>query len=235
MMVMLRQSRIVSIALSVFIHAMIIVSLFINFKLTAAIHYIVPGKVTMVYLQTRLAPVNHHPHKVIVAQFHAMLPQPKKPAAKVQHIYSEAPHVVAMSRDKAVAPGEKPKTIQHALTIVKNHPSQNGMADHNQHQLPEKKISGEKLNQLVVYLYKIISQHKVYPEMARELVEQGQVLVAFTLAPSGQISQLHIAHSSGYHRLDRAALETIRSSVPFVDAGRYLHQSQKLTLPVVYD
>ncbi|WP_158006933.1 energy transducer TonB, partial [Piscirickettsia litoralis] len=95
-------------------------------------------------------------------------------------------------------------------------------------------ISGDVLNKLVIYLNQVINAHKIYPEIAQELGNQGNVNVSFKLFPSGIIENLHIAQSSGYQRLDQAAIDTMKASVPFTQASQYIHQPQKFTLPIQY-
>lgn len=54
------------------------------------------------------------------------------------------------------------------------------------------------------------SYHKVYPASARSAGEEGSVLVGVTVSPSGGVTEAWLEESSGYDRLDRAALQSVR-------------------------
>lgn len=48
-----------------------------------------------------------------------------------------------------------------------------------------------------------------YPSLSRRLGEEGRVLVRVFVAPDGRAREVHVARSSGYARLDRAAREVV--------------------------
>ena len=54
------------------------------------------------------------------------------------------------------------------------------------------------------------SYHKVYPASARSAGEEGSVLVGVTVSPSSGVTEAWLEESSGYDRLDRAALQSVR-------------------------
>jgi periplasmic protein TonB len=54
-----------------------------------------------------------------------------------------------------------------------------------------------------------------YPALARRLGWEGQVKVEFTVLLSGEISNLHVAKSSGHPILDRQALRAVEVAAPF--------------------
>jgi protein TonB len=49
-----------------------------------------------------------------------------------------------------------------------------------------------------------------YPMMSRRLKEQGTVLIELTVLPSGRATDLAIKQSSGFRRLDEAAMNAVR-------------------------
>jgi protein TonB len=62
-----------------------------------------------------------------------------------------------------------------------------------------------------------------YPRESRRRHEQGTVLLAVLLATDGSVETLRIARSSGYRRLDEAALDAVQNGAgrrPFVTAWR---------------
>jgi len=55
----------------------------------------------------------------------------------------------------------------------------------------------------------LLSERLKYPKNALRLKQQGDVMIAFTLSPSGDISGLTIIKSSEFELLDEAARELI--------------------------
>jgi protein TonB len=55
----------------------------------------------------------------------------------------------------------------------------------------------------------------VYPEASRRLHEQGATLVKFFIGEGGQVEQAQVAQSSGYPRLDEAAVSGLSSLCRF--------------------
>ncbi|RYF13541.1 MAG: energy transducer TonB, partial [Comamonadaceae bacterium] len=49
-----------------------------------------------------------------------------------------------------------------------------------------------------------------YPAISRRLGEEGQVMLRVLIGADGSAQQVELRRSSGYERLDRAALETVR-------------------------
>ena len=50
-----------------------------------------------------------------------------------------------------------------------------------------------------------------YPALSQRLGEQGRVVVRVLIDPDGRARQAEILHSSGFPRLDRAALQTVQN------------------------
>lgn len=50
----------------------------------------------------------------------------------------------------------------------------------------------------------------VYPAISRRLGEQGRVLFDVYILPDGTVGEIRLKHSSGYSRLDDAALDAVR-------------------------
>ena len=48
-----------------------------------------------------------------------------------------------------------------------------------------------------------------YPEMSRKLYEEGVVTLKYTVGTDGKPHDIHVAHSSGYPRLDAAAMDEV--------------------------
>jgi len=70
-----------------------------------------------------------------------------------------------------------------------------------------------------------------YPMMARRRGWSGQVELAFTIAPDGQVHDLKILTSSGFPILDEQAMTAIRRSAPFRPAPPVV---ASLVMPVTF-
>jgi len=64
-------------------------------------------------------------------------------------------------------------------------------------------------------VYEKIEENKFYPEIERERGHQGDVYIKFTILKNGNIKNLKIVKKCNYKYLNRAAVETVKSSVPF--------------------
>jgi periplasmic protein TonB len=50
-----------------------------------------------------------------------------------------------------------------------------------------------------------------YPDISRRLGEEGRVMLMITIAPNGQVIGAFVKESSGYKRLDQAAIEGVKT------------------------
>jgi periplasmic protein TonB len=55
-----------------------------------------------------------------------------------------------------------------------------------------------------------IARNRFYPGKSRRRGEQGEVLLGLTITADGRFVDIHVAESSGFRRLDDAALKTLR-------------------------
>jgi protein TonB len=83
-----------------------------------------------------------------------------------------------------------------------------------------------QLSGSAAYLY---SPKPAYPALSRRLGETGRVVVRVLIGPDGHAQEAHIAHSSGFGRLDRLALETAR------DRWRYVPVPKAMWLDVPFN
>ncbi|WP_337842018.1 energy transducer TonB [Rheinheimera sp.] len=57
---------------------------------------------------------------------------------------------------------------------------------------------------------KAVNKAPVYPKLSRQLKEQGTVVLDVLVLKSGKVGQLNVKTSSGYPRLDQAAVNAVR-------------------------
>ncbi len=80
-----------------------------------------------------------------------------------------------------------------------------------------------------------IHQKKYYPRRARRRREEGEVLVAFVIERSGEISDLRVTGSSGHDSLDQAAIKTLKKISPFRELPPELGVGRwELAVPIAY-
>ena len=84
---------------------------------------------------------------------------------------------------------------------------------------------------LKVTLQQEFARHFSYPSLARRRGWQGEVLLAFRLETDGRIMDAHIARSSGYTVLDRAALAAL-GKIKRIETKT--PRSVAMQLPVIY-
>src|SRR3990167_4826199 len=87
-----------------------------------------------------------------------------------------------------------------------------------------------KNDPLLILIHNLIREHQHYPRAAQILGKEGDVNLAFTLSPNGQIRHIVILHSSGNTSLDNAAYYAVQAIHPIAIANRYLQQEKTLTV-----
>lgn len=87
---------------------------------------------------------------------------------------------------------------------------------------------------LTALLHAAIQREQQYPASAQEHNQQGRVTLAFTLYPDGNISNLHIQHTSGISSLDHAAVAAVNAALPFQQVDRYLKSAENYQVDVVF-
>ena len=60
-----------------------------------------------------------------------------------------------------------------------------------------------------------IYQHWIFPPLARQKRQTGQLTAVFTVDNQGQLQRIIVEESSGHPILDHAALEAVRGAAPF--------------------
>lgn len=102
-------------------------------------------------------------------------------------------------------------------------------------------VSGESssgspsVNHLLGEIQTRLSRYLSYPPLARARGWQGTVTVGFDLVPDGRLQRIHIARSSGYDVLDRAAIEALARLDRLDENGRVrINSALAMRLPVIY-
>ncbi len=141
-----------------------------------------------------------------------------------------------VSVEKQMAQNEK-LAEQGLQKIVEKKSNSKQEAQKSEQQLAAQKakVQGENAETLVGLLHKAIAEHQHYPLAAEEMGRSGRVTVKFALSAQGEVSELHIAQSSGTTSLDEAALDAVRNAAPFTMAKSYLSQTQEFSVDVLFE
>lgn len=88
--------------------------------------------------------------------------------------------------------------------------------------------------------YRVISrrikEQAVYPEEARQRKEEGLVYLSFVLSKDGHLEEVKVRISSGYEKLDRAALESIKKASPFPAFPKQIKEKRLvLNIPISFE
>lgn len=77
-----------------------------------------------------------------------------------------------------------------------------------------------------------LEERKEYPYIARKRGQTGTVVVRVRLTPEGALGEAALVASSGFDRLDEAALRLVHEACPFVHG---LGRSVVMNVPITYD
>jgi TonB family protein len=64
-------------------------------------------------------------------------------------------------------------------------------------------------------MFQRLDEHIVFPRDLALSLRQGEVVVAFTLSASGDVSRLSVQKTSGFTAFDRQVISALRTAAPF--------------------
>jgi protein TonB len=154
-------------------------------------------------------------------------PQPKQPKPKTESqkpaSFPSTPPALLSDAPVMAAPDSEPQPAE-AVAVV---------AAPAQPTLPASAVNARVDAAYGAGIRQAVAEHKHYPMLARRMLEEGQVVVAFSVNAQGELSALRIAQSSGSERLDEAALQAVRDAAPFPPFPEGVQRTQwSFTLPL---
>lgn len=97
--------------------------------------------------------------------------------------------------------------------------------------LPPVNVQAEYEEENLGRIRTLLAERLKYPKNALRLKQQGDVLITFTLSPSGGVSAIAIAKSSDFGMLDDAARTLIESTAPLFPKPS---KNIRISLPIEY-
>ncbi len=99
----------------------------------------------------------------------------------------------------------------------------------------ESSPAAPSINHLLGEIQTRLSRYLSYPPLARSRGWQGTVTIGFDLVPDGRLQRIHVARSSGYDLLDRAAIDALtRVGRLDGDVRNAADTTLAMRLPVIY-
>jgi protein TonB len=81
-------------------------------------------------------------------------------------------------------------------------------------------------------LLKNVRKDQRYPEIARKLGWEGEVLLRVVIRPSGELVEIKVKQSSGREALDQEAVNKIRRRMPFPPIQGLATEVMILEIPI---
>jgi protein TonB len=84
-------------------------------------------------------------------------------------------------------------------------------------------------------MFERLDERVVFPHDLALSLRQGEVVVAFTLSASGEVSRLSVQKTSGFNAFDREVVNALRAAAPFGQVpAAVLHGRAAITVVVPY-
>ncbi|MCB1657767.1 MAG: energy transducer TonB [Pseudomonadales bacterium] len=140
------------------------------------------------------------------------LPQPTPPKPVVQPKVQPQPMV---QKTPVLPPSEKAITLEKTVVVEKNEPIVEKVSPTTVVNEPPIVSKVEAMPEPVVIPPRsdasgLNNPSPQYPNMSRRLAEQGKVLLEVLILANGTVGDIKIKQSSGYKRLDDAALQAVK-------------------------
>ncbi|MHB1397443.1 MAG: energy transducer TonB [Trichloromonadaceae bacterium] len=99
---------------------------------------------------------------------------------------------------------------------------------------PPAVVGASRLPDYLDTVRRLVEMNKSYPSAARQLGQQGSVLVRVRILPDGQLAEAEVIISSGHRHLDRAALAAVRRASPLKAPSGFGLEAVVLEVPITF-
>lgn len=134
-------------------------------------------------------------------------PVVKKPA--ITEVVKEETVVEKVEQSEVVEAVNEP--VQEAVVAAKTAPSEVAKKSEPSQEKAPTAVNAEMKEDYIAGLYKILSQNKRYPKMAKRRHLEGVAHIHFTVLKNGNLDNVYIAKACGHKSLDNAALKLVKS------------------------
>ena len=95
--------------------------------------------------------------------------------------------------------------------------------------------TASRLSEYLLAIRSQVENHKDYPGFARQMRQQGTVLVRVAITPDGRLHEVVIVSSSGHASLDKAAVAAVRNAGRFRSSADFgLSGTVTIDIPISY-
>ena len=157
---------------------------------------ITPPTIQGVMILSEALPVLVVPPKPVVKP---PLPAPAKPMTTIPPVKNAPPSEKAITQPNVVPVVEKTPPKEEVLPEVAPQPAPQQPVKEPEAVIPPRSDAAHLNNPA-----------PSYPSMSRRLAEQGRVILDVYILANGQVGELRIKQSSGFKRLDDAAMQAVK-------------------------
>lgn len=154
--------------------------------------------------------------------------EPRKPEKPVQRLEKPVQQIAATAiepvADSPPLPSEAPPVVAEAMQ---------SLPDQARPELsPVVEVS--RLPDYLDTVRHSVEMNKNYPPAARQLGQQGSVVVRVRILPDGHLAEAEVITSSGHRHLDRAALVAVRRASPLKAPSGFGLEAVVLEIPITF-
>lgn len=172
-------------------------------------------------------------HNLTPKASHHHLKAPKNQTGAQGFVLAQIPYQQRPDKNTSPKSSKKQKDTQHSQNRSSNQNEAHSKTSKGD--APATADSGQKIKKnLYKRLRTAIERHKSYPYQAYKMGLSGQSHLAFTLDPSGKITDLRIIRRSEVPSFDQASLNAVRSASPFAVPAPGIAKPMRFVMIIEY-
>ena len=155
-------------------------------------------------------------------------PEPRKPEKPVQRLEKPVQQIAAPAIEPVAVspplPSEAPPVVAEAKQSLPDQARPE----------PPPVVEVSRLPDYLDTVRRSVEMNKNYPPAARQLGQEGSVVVRVRILPDGQLAEAEVITSSGHRHLDRAALAAVRRASPLKAPSGFGLEAVVLEIPITF-